>query len=275
MPRGLFECVINISEGQREALLSHFDQLAGASLRDRHSDGFHNRSVFTLINNPEALVRDVRALLRAVYNELDLVGHQGVHPRFGVADVVPFVALDPAEAAVAVTLRDQVAEEMAQSEGVSVFLYGPLSGGHFRTLPEVRRYAFKELAPEFGPATPNLHKGASAYGARPLLVAWNLWISGIDLSLGRQIATAVRTSEVRTLAFRVGDEIQISCNFIAPLEVTPEFAYDQVASLLPINASIIKSEQVGLAPQGMLDRIPAEKWKMLGLSPSTSIESRL
>ncbi len=275
MTSGLFECVINVSEGQRGLLLAHFEELAGESLRDRHSDVFHNRSVFTLIHQREALLRDVRTLLHAVYAELDLRGHVGVHPRFGVADVIPFVALDPNEAHVAVELRDLVAREMAESEGISAFLYGPLDVDHFRTLPELRRYAFGEITPEFGPTTPDPRKGASAFGARPLLVAWNLWVAGIDLSLGRKIATAVRTNEVRTLAFPVGDEIQISCNFIAPLHTTPEYTYELVKSVLPAEARLTRAELVGLSPQGMLDLIPAEKWKMLGLSPTTTIESRL
>jgi glutamate formiminotransferase len=275
MTSGIFECVINVSEGQRELLLAHFDELAGESLRDRHSDVFHNRSVFTLIHHREALLRDVRALLHAVYAELDLRRHVGVHPRFGVADVVPFVALDPNEAHVAVELRDLVAREMAESEGISVFLYGPLDDGHFRTLPELRRHAFGEITPEFGPSAPDPRKGASAFGSRPLLVAWNLWVAGIDLPLGRTIASAVRTSEVRTLAFPVGDEIQISCNFITPLHTTPEYAYEVVKSALPREARLTRAELVGLSPQGMLDLISSEKWEMLGLSPSTTIESRL
>ena len=275
MTAGKFECVINISEGQREGLLAQLEQFAGESLRDRHSDVFHNRSVFTLINTREALVRDVRAFLHEVYGQLDLVGHLGVHPRFGVADVIPFVALNLDEGEAAVEMRNQLAQEIAASEGVSVFLYGPLDDGGIRTLPDLRRRAFKELSPDFGPSTPDPHKGASAFGARPLLVAWNIWVAGLDLALGRHIASKVRTSEVRTLAFAVGEEVQISCNFIAPLETTPEYAYELVISLLPNGARITRAELVGLAPQGMLDLIPAEKWKMLGLSPSTTIETRL
>jgi len=275
MTSGLFECVVNISEGQNLALLTELDGQAGESLRDRHSDAFHNRSVFTLINEPEPLLNDVRNLLHGAYQRLDLIGHVGVHPRFGVVDVVPFVALEEDDFPVAVALRDQLAGEISQSEGVSIFLYGPTKDGGFRTLPEVRKTAMKSLRPDFGPAIPDDHKGASAFGARPILVAWNLWLSRLRLQEAKAIASAVRTDLVRTLAFQVGEDVQISCNFISPLEVTPEYAYQRVVDLLPEGAVVQKAELVGLAPAAMLELISPEKWKVLGLGPSTTIESRL
>ena len=105
----MLECVLNISEGRNLDLLGELSGPAGQSLRDRHSDLFHNRAVFTLINDAEALTSDVRALISASFHTLDLRTHEGVHPRFGVVDVVPFVALDPESPARAVELRDETA----------------------------------------------------------------------------------------------------------------------------------------------------------------------
>ncbi len=155
------------------------------------------------------------------------------------------------------------------------FFYGPLQNGGFRTLPEVRKRAFKGLVPDLGPSTPSPHKGASAFGSRPILVAWNLWVGGISLDKGKEIAKGIRDPFVRTLAFQVGDQVQISCNLLSPVSVTPEKIYWAVSDLLPDEAQIDRAELVGLAPQEMLEAIPVEKWKMLGLSPSTTIESRL
>jgi len=89
----VFECVLNISEGRNHDLLETLRATAGISLRDLHADQFHNRAVFTLINDRDALSHDVRELIRASFEGLDLRIHEGVHPRFGVVDVVPFVAL--------------------------------------------------------------------------------------------------------------------------------------------------------------------------------------
>lgn len=275
MTTNLFECVINISEGRNSDLLGVFDQKAGHSLRDRHSDHFHNRSVFTLINTADALVADVYSLLHFAYNSLDLVGHEGVHPRFGVVDVVPFVALNQKDEPTATALRDQVAEEIARTEVVSIFLYGPIMNVGTRSLPEVRKHAFHDLAPDLGPAQPDPHKGASAFGSRPILVAWNLWISGLSLLEARGIARSLRSAFVRTLAFQVGADVQISFNFISPLQAGPEEAYESVKNMIPSSAYISRAELVGLSPMTMLEKIPNSKWKALGLSPSATIESRL
>ena len=111
------------------------------SLRDLHADAFHNRSVFTLINDPEPLVGDVRALIGAAFKTLDLRAHEGVHPRFGVVDVVPFVALEPDTPSRAIELRDDTAQWISDTFDVPVFLYGPVDGA-VRTLPDVRQHAF-------------------------------------------------------------------------------------------------------------------------------------
>ena len=151
----MFECVINISEGADEYVLGRIEKASGESLRDRHSDSFHNRSVFTLINDETPLLRDVHSLITTSVDLLDLRHHEGVHPRFGVVDVVPFVALNPAQFSSAVRMRDEVARWMGETLEIPVFLYG----GE-RSLPDVRREAFGALAPDFGPATPSVLSGA-------------------------------------------------------------------------------------------------------------------
>ena len=113
---------------------------------------------------------------------------------------------------------------------VPVFLYGRLRDGTSRTLPEVRRHAFKSLAPDMGPMKPSAERGASAIGARPVLVAWNLWIRGVDLAEGRMVAKALRRPEVRALAFQMPDMVQISFNLIDPAKVRPSVVYDKAAS---------------------------------------------
>ena len=55
--------------------------------------------------------------------------------------------------------------------GVPCFLYGPE-----RTLPDVRRQAFTGLAPDTGPAVPIPPPAPSRVGARPVLVAYNVWL---------------------------------------------------------------------------------------------------
>lgn len=270
----MFECVINLSEGRDAPLLAELSATAGGSLRDLHADAFHNRSVFTLINDASQLTRDVHALLGAAFTSLDLTRHEGVHPRFGVVDVVPFVALEPDDARGAVALRDETAQWIADSFNVPVFLYGPV-GGVTRTLPEVRKMAFRTLMPDKGPKNAPATLGASAVGARDLLVAWNLWLSGVTLDEARAIARAVRRIEVRALAFQVGDQVQVSCNLVAPLVVGPSAVFDRVTSLLRARGTVERAELVGLAPRALLAMEDTTRWSQLGLSEERTIESRL
>ena len=271
----MLECVINISEGRDSSRIAAFEVAAGHSLRDRHSDADHHRSVFTLINPPTELVRDVRSLLRTALDELDLRSHDGVHPRRGVVDVVPFVPLAVESWDAAVNLRDQTALWLAEEMGVSVFLYGPLADGTQRTLPEIRRRAFSDLLPDFGPSVPSERSGSTSVGARPLLLAWNLWLRGVDLATARSLARALRASDLRAMGWSVGTTTQLSCNLIDVHTARPGEIYDRVLELLPQGGAIVRAELVGLAPRSVLEHEDPDRWEQLGLSSSVTIESRL
>ena len=155
-----------------------------------------------------------------------------MHPRFGVVDVVPFVALDPADADLARLLRDATARWIAHTFDVATFLYGALEDGSTRTLPEVRRLAFGGLAPDFGPDEPSPVLGAVAVGERPVLVAWNLWLDHTSLERARELARAVRGPFVRALGLAVGDQVQVSCNLLNVAQCPPSLVYDQVSARL-------------------------------------------
>jgi glutamate formiminotransferase len=270
----VFECVINISEGREASLLEQFSRAAGPSLRDRHSDVFHNRSVFTLINTPTRLLSDVRGLIESALSSLDFARHQGVHPRLGVVDVVPFVALSPDVMATAIQLRDVTAQWIATTHNVPVFLYGPLLEGE-RTLPYVRAHAFKGLAPDWGPSRSDVHLGAVVVGARDILVAWNLWLKNVTLERAKLLAKLVRQPGVRALGLQVGNDVQVSCNLVDLALATPSQIYDQVASQLDSRGVIERAELVGLIPRSLLKREDPRRWAQLGLGDDATIESRI
>lgn len=271
----MFECVINISEGRNQRLLDELARASGRSLRDVHADPWHHRSVFTLVNEPDQLSVDVRALIAWAFEILELSGHEGVHPRFGVVDVVPYVALGRAEGTLAEALRDETAQWISATYDVPTFLYGPVTNGVLRTLPEVRSKAFAELNPDFGPSSPSPRWGAVAVGVRPILVAWNIWLRATSLSRARGFARAVRGPAVRSLAFEVGDQVQVSCNLIDVESVRPSEVYDRVQSLLVAGEFISRAEVVGLVPAALLEHEDPTRWAQLGLDPSASIEERI
>jgi hypothetical protein len=206
----LLECVVNVSEGRDEAVLGPIAAAAGPALLDRHRDPDHNRTVFTLAGPVDLVAEATRALAGATLSLLDLRRHSGAHPRLGVLDVVPFVPYEPGHAGpgdltVAVGQRDAFARWLGEEMGVPSFLYGPLPGGRTRTLPDIRRLAFGSgpdgLRPDSGPAQSDPRLGATAVGARPVLVAYNVWVSSVEVA--RLTAPLVRGPQVRALGLAV------------------------------------------------------------------------
>lgn len=257
----LIECVINISEGRRTDVIAAIAGAAGVDLLDVHSCVHHNRSVLTVVGTEAP-----RAITRAAVASLDLGDHEGAHPRIGVVDVVPFIALDGATDLDARTARDSFAAWAADELSVPCFVYGPE-----RTLPDIRREAFRSLAPDTGGAAPHPTAGAIAVGVRPPLVAFNLWLAQPDLELARRIAAEIRSPSVRALGLQVGDEVQVSMNLIAPLVTGPEDVWRSVAE----RADIERAELVGLLPAAVLDHIDENEWERLDLGADRTIEARL
>jgi glutamate formiminotransferase len=268
------ECVVNISEGRDIAVLAELSATVSTLLLDRHSDAHHHRSVFTLVGPADAVADGARRLTSAAVQRLSLTDHAGVHPRIGVVDVVPFVpflpgALPPSDLGLALSLRDDFARWCATELHLPAFLYGPE-----RTLPEVRRHAFGTLAPDVGGAVPHPTAGAVAVGARPVLVAYNVWVDKPEVA--RTVAAAVRGPSVRALGLAVGDRAQVSTNLINPAEVGPADLYDEVSRRVEaLDGRVLGTELVGLMPASVLHVIPEARWPELGLAEETTVESRL
>lgn len=277
----LIECVINISEGRDVRALA--DLAGGAQvaplLRDLHRDPDHHRSVFTVVGRGDEVVIAAKALASATVERFDLTAHQGAHPRLGLVDVVPFIPYLPGrppqtDLSGVIPLRDEFAQWLGTSLGVPSFLYGPLPGGRTRTLPDIRRHAFGDLAPDFGPSDPHPTAGASAIGARPVLVAYNVWVTSPELA--RRVASLVRTPMVRALGLEVGDRAQVSCNLIDPAVCGPGQIYDEVTfHAAALGGAVEGTELVGLVPESVLRAIPEDRWPELGLSTEVTVESRL
>lgn len=260
----MLESVINVSEGKDPAALTRLLEAPGSALLDVHSDPFHNRSVFSLSGpNVEEAARE---LTRIAVKSLNLADHEGVHPRLGVVDVVPFIPLFDTSVESALEVRNRFAEWCAAELEVPCFVYGPE-----RSLPQIRKDAFKTLRPDFGPAEPHPTAGATCVGVRPVLVAYNLWLQNPDIAMADRIAEELRSKHVRALGLKVGDEVQVSCNLIAPDVVGPMFLYDAIAQYAPI----ARAELVGLVPDSIFRAIPFERREELGITEDKTIEARL
>jgi glutamate formiminotransferase / 5-formyltetrahydrofolate cyclo-ligase len=255
------ECVANISEGREPTTIELIAAAAGDELLDVHRDADHHRSVLTLVGEDSA-----RAVTTAAVATLDLRGHRGAHPRIGVVDVVPFVPLGTTPFDHAIAARERFMGWAATELSVPCFRYGPE-----RSLPEVRRRGFRDLAPDAGPDQPHPTAGAIAVGARPPLVAYNLWLRSTDVEVARLVAASLRGRHVRALGLQVGDAVQVSMNLIEPLVVGPLDVYRAVGEQVAID----HAELVGLVPAAVLAAVSRSEWSRLDLSEDQSIEARM
>lgn len=284
------ECVINVSEGRDQQTIGAIGDAAGVALLDVHSDPDHHRTVLTL-GGPLDVVEDAaRRLVAVAVGNIDLRSHTGVHPRLGAVDVVPFVPLpDPVGPKAAAPLRpdvlaarDRFARWAGDQLELPCFLYGPE-----RSLPEVRRSAFRPLQPDAGPGQPHPTAGATAVGARPVLVAYNLWLAAggergevgdpdHPLSVARSLAAGLRNPSVRALGLPIEAGAQVSFNLVDPWSASPTDLYDAVARGAESQAcTVLRAELVGLVPASTLERIPRHRWPELDLAPERTIEARM
>lgn len=257
----VLECVVNVSEGGDAAVLAALTDSVAPFLLDVHSDADHNRSVFTLIGEEAPRLLASRAM-----DLMNINDHSGVHPRLGIIDVVPFVPLFDAQWSDAVHARNDFAQWAAAELQVPCFLYGDE-----RTLPDIRRTAWDSLVPDVGPPQPHNTAGAMCVGVRQPLIAYNVWLAGVDLATTKAIASSVRSESIRTLGLQVGEFTQVSINLVSPEISNPADAYDAVRQ----HTEIHHCELVGLLPRDVLLSVPVGRWEELDLAEDRTIEWRL
>lgn len=268
--------VPNVSEGRNatrvDALARAFSE--GVALLDRHSDPDHNRTVFTLAGERQALVKALARGAAEAIGSIDMNEHEGVHPAIGALDVCPVVWAGKAERDLARAAAGEVAAAIGNL-GVPVFLYGELAEGperveraYFRNggLAELwLRMEAGELQADRGPGQPHRTAGATLVTARPPLGAFNVELDSGDLELARAVAAGLRESGgglpgVRAIGLSLsGGQTQISTNVHDPVAVPLGAVVERIRSLAaPLGAQPVEAELVGLAPAAALSDFPAD-----------------
>lgn len=285
----MLECVVNISEGRRPDVVAAVVADCGPALLDVHTDPDHHRSVLTLAGPAEEVAEAALALTRRAVERIDLSVHAGVHPRLGAVDVVPFVPLAPDGMELAATVARRWGQRAAAEIGIPVFLYGDADPAG-RSLPDLRRAAFRERRPDFGPPVPHPTAGGVAVGARPVLVAVNCELDGgpgtglaADLAAARAVARAVRERDgglpgVRALGFILASKgrAQVSMNLVDLPATGVETACEAVRREAERHGRTVTAvELVGLLPAAELARCSGKFLDWARLTPDRTIEARL
>lgn len=293
----LIECVPNFSEGRDKAVVDAIRAAVaavdGVAVLDVSSDASHNRSVLTFVAPVDRAVDAAFAAMKEAAARIDLTKHQGEHPRIGATDVVPFIPLEGATMEDCILLARTLGERAAKELGIPVYLYERAASRPDRVnLADVRRGEFEGLRdeigtnaarqPDFGAAKIHATAGATAIGARPFLVAYNVYLGpATNMPVARDVARAVRFStgglrHVKALALEVEGQAQVSMNLV-DLEGTPLYrAYEMVKMEAQAHGvSPTWSEIVGLVPEKALLETAVRHIQLRGFTPAMVLDRRV
>lgn len=294
----IIECVPNFSEGRDleklEKILDCFRGKEDVKLLDYSSDKDHNRSVVTVIGEPEALRDAMVAAIGKAVELIDMTKHQGQHPRMGCVDVVPFIPIRNTTIEDADCIAKETAALAAEKYGQPFFLYEKsASAPHRENLADVRRGQFEGMAekmldqekwkPDFGPATIHPTGGVTAIGARMPLIAFNINLDTPNLEIATKIAKAVRHISggfryCKALGVMLEDRnvAQVSMN-LTDYTKTPIYRVFETVKMEArrYGVNVLGSEVIGLVPQQALVDCAEYYLQIEDFSGQQVLESRL
>ena len=270
----ILECVPNFSEGRDlekiEKIIEPFRARNGVKLLDYQNDEDHNRSVVTVVGEPQALKTAVIESMGVAIDVIDMQTHKGQHPRMGAIDVVPFIPLKEITMDEAIAISKAIAQKVADTYELPVFLYeksatkperqnlAAIRKGQFEGMP--KKIKQPQWAPDYGPAQIHPTAGVSAIGARMPLVAFNVNLNTRHIEIANQIAKKVRHINgglryCKGIGIELKDRgiVQVSLNMT---DYTQTALY-RVFELIRIEAqrygvNVIGSEIIGLVPMEAL-----------------------
>ena len=294
----LIECVPNFSEGRRQEVINTIADAIrstpGVNLLDVESNPDHNRSVISFVGEPGPTKQAALAGSAKAVELIDLTKHKGEHPRMGAVDVVPFVPLSGATMDDCVTLAKDFGREFAERFHVPVFLYEEAaSTPERRNLADVRAGEFEGLRdkigrdptkkPDFGPEKIHPTAGATAVGAREILIAYNVNLGTNDLAIAKKIAHQIRAKDgglayVKALGFELKERgiVQVSMN-MTDYHKSQLFKAEELVELFAerYGVPVVGSEVVGLVPMDALVDSAEFYLKLENFSREQVLEKRL
>ncbi len=292
----IIECVPNISEGRRREVVKEVAVAVagpGRQVIDLSLDSDHNRSVITIVGEPDGLAEGVLSLVRRAVERIDLREHHGEHPRMGAVDVIPFIPVRGVTMDDCVKLSRTVGKRIAEEVGLPVYLYErSATNAARRNLATIRKGEFEGFAmkialpewePDFGPKEIHPSAGVVAVGAREFLIAYNINLATSNLAVAKEIASAVRSSSgglryVKALGFPLAEKriVQVSMN-LTNFKKTPILrVFDLVKREAERRGVLIAgSEIVGTLPRQALYDVASTALQIEGFSSQLVLEERI
>jgi glutamate formiminotransferase / formiminotetrahydrofolate cyclodeaminase len=205
----IIECVPNFSEGRNRTVIKEItnaiESVEGIKLLDVDPGKATNRTVVTFVGSPKDVVEAAFRGIKRASEVIDMKNHTGEHPRFGATDVCPLVPVANVTMEEAIEYARKLAERVGNELGIPVFCYefaafnderkslANCRSGEYESLKD--RISTERWKPDFGPSEWNesvAKTGASAFGARNFLVAYNVNLNTTSTRRANAIAFDIR-----------------------------------------------------------------------------------
>lgn len=297
MSRKIVECIPNFSEGRRPEVIQEIVSsilAQGCRILDVSSDPDHNRSVVSFLGTPEQILEAAFASCRTASKLINMEEHTGAHPRIGATDVIPLVPVLGISMDECIKLAEALGERIGKELEIPVYLYARAARVPERVLlPNIRRGEYEGLkveiavdpsrTPDFGPRRLHPTAGATAVGARPPLIAFNVNLATSDVTVARRIARQIRESSGGFPAIQAKGILaaekglaQVTMNILDWTVTGIETVYSAIEKLASdYGTEVHSSELVGLAPVGALLDVVRARLKLDNLSADKVLEMNL
>ena len=206
MAQKLIECVPNFSEGRDlntiKQITDEIENTEGVKLLNVDPGNATNRTVVTIVGEPDAVVNAAFAGIKKAAEVIDMRNHKGEHPRMGATDVCPFVPIANISIEETVEYSKKLAKRVGEELNIPVYLYeesaqteqrknlATIRAGEYEGFADKIKLA--EWKPDYGPATFNEKAGATVIGCRDFLIAYNVNLNTISERRANSIAFDVR-----------------------------------------------------------------------------------
>ncbi|MCF7926673.1 MAG: glutamate formimidoyltransferase [Candidatus Izimaplasma sp.] len=204
----IVQCVPNFSEGRDqtkiEAIVKPLKNKQGFKLVSYEPDADYNRTVVTLIGDPQAISDALIPFVKEALKQIDMNHQSGEHPRMGAVDVIPFIPIQDIKMEDCVAYANKTAKAINDHFDIPIYMYAKAANEKKRiNLPTIRKGEFEGLKekikdpkwmPDYGEA--NIHPtfGAIGVGARIPLIAYNIDIDTKELTPAKKMSRAIRHS---------------------------------------------------------------------------------
>lgn len=273
----IVQCVPNFSEGKDlgkiERIVAPFKNKEGVKLLGVEPDANYNRTVVTVVGQPEAVKNAMVEAVGIALEEIDMNCHTGEHKRMGAIDVIPFIPISKMSVEQAITLSKECAKECYEKFGLPIFLYQQSAQKPDReSLPNIRKGEFEGMAqklldphwlPDFGSNQIHPTGGVTAIGARPALIAYNIDCATLDGDAINQIARSIRFSNggyrfVQAGPAKMDDYYQVTMNVTDYQKTSVYRPFEAVKmEAKRYGFEVTGSEFIGLVPRLCLQDIAA------------------